>query len=155
MERLTRIDEDGDVYLPMENLGAGVDRLGAYEATGLMPEEVTALQRDWSDLCTIVGECGGLDRLRELAEANKDGRVVILPCKVGDTVFALVDTGDCRRMCVECNVEFVNIGGLGTTIITGDVNTHWQYGVAVQSFGKTVFFSRKEAEAALKEAADG
>lgn len=50
----------------LENL---VDRLGNYEDTGLMPEEVAELQRDWSDLCTVVGECGGLDRLRELAEA--------------------------------------------------------------------------------------
>ena len=43
-----------------------IERLAAYEDTGLTPEEVTALQKDWSDLCTIVGECGGIDRLREL-----------------------------------------------------------------------------------------
>lgn len=52
-------------------------RLAAYEATGLTPEEVSALAKDWSDLCTIVGECGGIDRLRELAEADKDGRVAV------------------------------------------------------------------------------
>lgn len=34
----------------------------------------------------IAELCGGFDRLRELAEADKDGRVVVLPCKVGDTV---------------------------------------------------------------------
>ena len=56
-------------------------RLKAYEDTGLTPEEVTAMVKDWSDRCTIVGECGGIDRLRELAEADKDGRVVVLPCK--------------------------------------------------------------------------
>ena len=28
-------------------------------------------------------------RLRKLAEADKDGRVVVLPCKVGDTVYIL------------------------------------------------------------------
>ena len=55
------------------------ERLAAYEDTGLEPEEVTALQKDWSDLCTVIGECGGLDRLRELAEADKDGRMVV-PC---------------------------------------------------------------------------
>lgn len=32
----------------------------------------------------IAELCGGFDRLRELAEADKDGRVVVLPCKVGD-----------------------------------------------------------------------
>ena len=56
-----------------------VERLAAYEDTGLTPEEVSALTKDWSDLCTIIGECGGIDRLRELAEADKGGRLVVLP----------------------------------------------------------------------------
>ena len=42
--------------------------LREYLDTGLGPDEVTALQKDWSDLCTVIGECGGIDRLRELAE---------------------------------------------------------------------------------------
>ena len=58
-------------------------RLAAYEDTGLEPDEVTALQKDWSDLCTEIGECGGIDRLRELAKADRAGRLVSLPCKVG------------------------------------------------------------------------
>lgn len=66
-----------------------VERLAAYEGTGLTPEEVSALIKDWSDFCTVIGECGGIDRLRELAEADKDGRVVVLPCKVGDTVYMI------------------------------------------------------------------
>lgn len=32
----------------------------------------------------IAELCGGADRLRELAEADKDGRCVVLPCKVGE-----------------------------------------------------------------------
>lgn len=51
------------------------DRLAAYEDTGLTPDEVSALVKDWSDLRTTIGECGGIDRLRELAEADGDGRV--------------------------------------------------------------------------------
>ena len=50
---------------------AAWSRLAAYEDTGLEPEEVTALQKDWSDLCTVIGECGGIDYLRELADANR------------------------------------------------------------------------------------
>ena len=53
-------------------------RLAAYEDTDLMPEGVSALAKDWSDLCTTIGECGGIDRLRELAEADKDGRVAVV-----------------------------------------------------------------------------
>ncbi len=55
-------------------------RLMQYEDTGLTPEEVSTLVKDWSDLRTIIGECGGLDRVRELAEADRDGRLVVLPC---------------------------------------------------------------------------
>jgi hypothetical protein len=57
------------------------ERLAAYEDTGLEPEEVDKLTKDWSDLCTVLGECGGIDALRELAEADKDGRLVVLPVK--------------------------------------------------------------------------
>lgn len=59
---------------------AAWSRLAAYEDTGLEPDEVNALQKDWSDLCTVIGECGGIDRLRELAEADKAGRLVVPPC---------------------------------------------------------------------------
>lgn len=51
----------------------------AHEATGLTAEEVSTLVKDWNDLCTIVGECGGITRVKELAEADKDGRLVVLP----------------------------------------------------------------------------
>lgn len=60
--------------------------LRQYLDTGLEPEEVSALIKDWSDLCTTIGECGGIDRLRELAEADKDGRVVVLPNKPSSTI---------------------------------------------------------------------
>ena len=32
-----------------------------------------------------------LDRLRELAEADRDGRCVVLPCKVGDDIYWIND----------------------------------------------------------------
>lgn len=56
---------------------AAWSRLAAYEDTGLTPEEVSAMVKDWSDLRTIIGECGGIDRLRELDEADEDGRMVV------------------------------------------------------------------------------
>lgn len=60
--------------------------LREYLDTELTPEEVSTLVKDWSDLCTIIGECGGLTRVKALTEADKDGRLVVLPCKVGDTL---------------------------------------------------------------------
>lgn len=62
-----------------------------YGDTGLTAEDAAALQKDWSDLCTVVGECGGLDRVKELAELDKDGRVAILPCKPDGVMLDMSD----------------------------------------------------------------
>ena len=51
-------------------------RLAAYEDTELTPEEVSALVKDWIRLCMTIRECGGIDRLRELAEADQHYGVV-------------------------------------------------------------------------------
>ena len=82
MERLTEYESiAGHAHaIPIiSDMDVIMMRLAAYEDTGLTPEEVAALVKDWSDLCTIIGECGGIDCLRELAEADKDGRLVVLP----------------------------------------------------------------------------
>lgn len=91
MERLTKRSDTGHAYYPRcfeEACNRRCEdclfdetvckRLAAYEDTGLEPEEVSALIKDWSDLRTTIGECGGIDRLRELAEADKDGRVAVV-----------------------------------------------------------------------------
>lgn len=63
-----------------------VERLAAYEDTGLTPERCAEFARADAEGRYIVmrdAEQEGVARLRELAEADKDGRVVVLPCKVG------------------------------------------------------------------------
>lgn len=73
-----------------------IERLAAYEDTGMEPEEV--LPKEKADeiaiklmrLADLESFCE-YSRLLELAEADKEGRVVVLPCKVGcmmlDTTF--------------------------------------------------------------------
>jgi len=88
------------------------------------------------------------ERLRELAEADKDGRVVVLPCKIGDTVWIIPDG---KKFCLECEVEFVNIGNLYITIVLcAKDGLREQYGVVAAAFGKTLFLTREEAENALE-----
>lgn len=126
-----------------------VERLAAYEDTGLTPEEVSALVKDWSDRCTIVGECGGIDRLRELAEADKDGRMVVPPCKVGDRLYEV--TG--RKTISVYKVRAIRVELFGLfiewDIVEGFV---WQSlaGINAGEIGKTVFLTREEAEEALE-----
>ena len=134
-----------------------VELLAAYEDTGLTPEEV--LPKDKADeialqlmrLADLESLCN-YTRLRELAEADKDGRVVVLPCKVGDTVWVILDGAKCVRRCV---VEYATIGRYFTVIVfyTAD-RTREQYGVPAGAFGKTVFLAREEAEKALEEMKD-
>lgn len=127
---------------------AAWSRLAAYEDTELTPEEVAALVKDWSDLCTIIGECGGITRLRTLAEADKDGRLVVLPCKVGQRVFALLDTD---KHISECEVKQIGLGNeIGFVGIEPIGARGREYGVSIKGFGKTVFLTREAAEAALE-----
>lgn len=73
-------------------------RLAAYEDTGLEPEEV--LPKDKADeialklmrLADLENLCS-YDRLRELAEADKGGRLVVRPCNVGDVLYRASPSG--------------------------------------------------------------
>ena len=97
----------------------------------------------------IAERCDGFDRLRELAEADKDGRVVVLPCKVGQRVFALMDTD---KHISECEVKRIGMGNEIGFIGLEPIGARGrEYGVALNGFGKTVFLTREEAEKALEE----
>lgn len=128
--------------------------LREYLDTRLKPEEVSELMKDWSDLCTAVGECGGLDRLRELAEADKDERVVVLPCKVGDRLYEV--TG--RKTISVYKVRAIRVELFGLFIEWDlDEGFVWQSlsGVSAGEIGKTVFLTREEAEKALEAMKNG
>ena len=58
------------------------ERLAAYEDTGLTPEEIKAPFTE-DTMINLAAQALGVEpsRLRELAEADKDGRVVVMPCK--------------------------------------------------------------------------
>ena len=121
--------------------------LRAYEAAGLTPEKVSTLVKDWSDLCTIVGECGGISRVRALAEADKDGRLVVPPCKVGDTLFR-VFAGEILEHKVR-NMRYLAIQG------RWDIDTTPFCPYVESSIGKTIFLTREEVENALEAMKNG
>ena len=61
------------------------ERLAAYEDTGLTPEEIKAPFTE-DTMINLAAQALGVEpsRLREIAEAEKDRRLVVLPCKVGE-----------------------------------------------------------------------
>ena len=128
------------------------ERLKAYEDTHMMPSDVTSMRMDMAIIAALFNGVD-VDRMKELAEADKDGRLVVLPCKVGDIVWANLDGMRHTRKCV---IEFANIGSHVTTIVFSTVDgLREQYGVNPCSFGKTVFLTREEAEKALEAMKDG
>lgn len=60
-------------------------RLKAYEDTGWTPEMLHKLGENAGHMWDFAQAAGNMTvgRLKELAEADKDGRLVMLPCKVG------------------------------------------------------------------------
>lgn len=123
------------------------ERLKAYEDTGLEPEAIKTVKlalaaKHMVDLETLNNT--PISRLVELAEADKDGRVIILPCKVGHRVFALLDTD---KHISECEVKQIGLGNeIGFVGLEPIGARGREYGVALNGFGKTVFLTREEAE---------
>lgn len=104
--------------------------LRQYLDTGMTPEQCenakAIIESAFSD------DTSKAERIRELLKADKDGRVVVLPCKVGDTVYILRRTFD------------------GADVV-GETELWWD---DIPQLGKTVFLTREEAEKVLEAMKD-
>lgn len=123
-----------------------IERLAAYEDTGLTPEEIKAPFTD-DTIINLAAQALGVEpsRLREIAEADKNGRCVVLPCKVGDTVWRIVRDGEPHITRDEVrDMYFADDMTPCVELVGGRVTF-------TEKFGKTVFLSREEAEKALQE----
>ena len=124
--------------------------LQEYLGTGLTPEGVEALTLSMmgKDVAEIK-EFDGLpiDRLKELAEADKEGRVVVLPCKPGDGLWTF-----CSHPAEQVySFTVTDISTLnGRTVL----NTSRCGVIDARDVGKTVFRTREEAEKALEAMKD-
>jgi hypothetical protein len=127
-------------------------RLAAYEDTHMMPSDVTSMRMDMAIIAALFDGVD-VDRMKELTEADKDGRLVVLPCKVGQRVFALLDTD---THISECEVKQIGMGNKIGFIGLEPIGARGrEYGVSLNGFGKTVFLTREEAEKALEAMKDG
>lgn len=61
-------------------------RLAAYEDTHMMPSDVTSMRMDMAIIAALFNGVD-VDRMKELAEADKNGRLVVLPCEVGTATY--------------------------------------------------------------------
>lgn len=127
-----------------KGMKAVVDRLAAYEETGLTPEEVAALQASNQEL---------KKEALPILQAKVQDRLVIMPCGPGETVYAnFAIRGDYLRekdKPYPCEVVFIGLSKepfMHIQFKNGRV-----FPVKFCEVGKTVFTTREAAEAALKE----
>ena len=136
-------------------------RLAAYEDSGCEPEEV--LPKDKADeialklmrIADLESFCS-YDRLRELAEADKDGRVVVLPCKVGEKLWVIVQDNVPQEMELEApdiRTVCTDEDNLCMSTCNRKPDGYCAYRLRNDgtSIGKNVFLTREEAEKALQE----
>ena len=116
------------------------EKLKDYEDTGLTPEEVNDVMAK-AKLASAFGVAA--ERLRELAEADKAGRLVVLPCKVGDGLWTF-----CSHP-VEQVYSFT-VTDISTLNGRTMLNTSRCGVIDARDVGKTVFLTREEAEKALE-----
>lgn len=139
---------------------AAWSRLAAYEDTGLYPESVEALKLSMmGKAISEITEFDGLpiDRLRELAEADKDGRVVVLPVRpvltqsIGSMLYIIEDGENVEDSLCEALIGMASNGEINIFYTTLSDQISFEQ----DDIGKTVFLTREEAEEALEAMKNG
>ena len=145
----------------------------------------------------ILGDEYDLDRLRELAQADREGRCVVPPASIGDTVYHITtcknfsqvldgtmygpngELGTATGLYCPCELaetcpfpcdddgsfdceKHKNTLAIFEDVVTGILSDdiqdtlflEYSGNVAFDDFGKTVFLTRAEAEAALRREQD-
>lgn len=112
-------------------------RLAAYEDTGLEPEEIERILDSYGRGMTLRTENAQrleiikeipINRIRELAQTEKEGRLVVLPCEIGSPVYSHARKLD--------GADYVR-----------ETEFWWS---DIPQMSKTVFLTREAAEAALQ-----
>lgn len=155
MERLTYRDKDG--FPMMKKRGGfkqgGVERLAAYEDTGLTPEACAEAR----EAGKVLSSCDiSFGRLAELLTAERDGRLAVLPVRpvltqsIGSMLYIIEDGEIVEDSLCEALV------GMGSN---GEINIFYttlsdQISFEQADIGQTVFLTREEAEKALEATKD-
>lgn len=156
MERCTIRLKTGEARCTQLDGNVVVERLAAYEDTGLTPEEIKATLTEPLFLRVAAKALGvEADRLRELAEADKDGRCVVLPCRVGEKIYYLNG-----KYIIEVDVVGYKVDETGAWLFIGETynpetNRAYHCDLETERIGKTVFLTEEEAERAMEEKRNG
>lgn len=142
MERLTERWGEGDVWVKNHDYVSAAYRLADYEDTGLTPQACAEAR----EAGKVLSNCDiSFRRLVELLTADRDGRLVVPPCKVGDTVY--FRTYDCNGT-VNLGIQPHKVTAIvGSAIVRG---RYTDVELSLGQYGVSWFLTREEAEEALR-----
>lgn len=131
--------------------------LRQYLDTGMTPEAFQSFVVFFQDLIGNQKASEALDRFRQLVKADRDGRMLALPCKVGDTVYYW---DGCQI--IDYKVESFSVFDENVWLMYG-VHREKRNGIVFGRefwahefyYCKTVFLTREEAKKALEAMKDG
>lgn len=134
---------NGKNVIPLRNAVCGVD----------LPKWSIAKHSDIQSF--LSGDA--VDRLAELEDKIEQGTLIELPCKVGDTIFFVYDFGSVSGECIA--LDEGKVDGVSHQIDGIWVHARYESGLTYwhkkQDIGKTVFFTREEAEKRLEKLKGG
>lgn len=143
MKRITERSKSGDM-LTVKCQNCKKTEIGSCE------DCQNAIYHRLTDIEDILGDNYDPDRLRELVEADRAGRCVVLPCKLHDKVF-FIENGCVKETEVDSFHNWTS-GRWKISTHTDRMFDYWKgYEIDFSGIGKTVFLTREAAEAALKQ----
>ena len=131
MERLT-IEKCGELLIKNNDNEYRSPCFGCESVDECKPEKVSC------------GFYKALEKLKEYEDMEEQGKLLKLPCNVGDNIYIILHNRQIQKSEV---VEFKIIDKKWAVETYG-----WFY--MFDEFGKTVFITKEEAESALKEMED-
>lgn len=155
MERLTSWNENCVLinghalgYATKCELVQMAERLAAYEDSRLSPQACAQAAEIEKQLASYDFSA---KKMLEFIRADKAGRCVVLPCKVGEKIYYLNG-----KYIIEADVVGYKVDETGAWLFIGETynpetNRAYHCDLETERIGKTVFFAREEAERALQE----
>ena len=166
MERLTYKDASGNwvvacnrfwnylkLKFPAHIRGEAIDRLAAYENTGVEPSDIIDSVNMAKIACALhelnqYKKLGDIDRLRELLNADKLGKCFVSELKLGDTIYYIPKFNNNPYCGIQAgHVQAISFTRAGQRIKIREYHPHNQDFM----LGKSAFITYEDAKVVLSK----
>lgn len=126
-----------------------MERLSDYNLDMLIHTQSRIMEFDDEDLPIYPAIYVSLNELKEYRQLKEQGRLIELPCRIGDTFYVVAGGQIYRCECIGYTLEQDMYFEYPWKII--GLSNYGKIYEMLADFGKTVFLTKEEAEKRLKE----